>query len=44
MALEPSPDLGMLVATVIVEDDMDDLAGRDLGLDRVQKPDEFLMP
>ena len=34
----------MLVAAVIVEDHVDDLAGRDLRLDRVQKTDEFLMP
>ncbi len=44
MALEPGPELGVLVAAVIVEDDVDDLAGRDLSLDRVQKTNEFLMP
>ena len=32
------------MAAVVVEDDVDDLAGRDFSLDRVQKTDEFLMP
>ena len=30
MAAEPGADLGMLVGGVVVEDDVDDLAGRDL--------------
>ena len=34
VAVEPGAHLGMLVGGVVVEDDMDDLAGRDLGLDR----------
>ena len=31
------------MAGVIVEDDVDDLAGRDLALDRVEKADELLV-
>ena len=37
MAAEPGADLGVLMSTVIVEDHMDDLAGRHLGLDRLRK-------
>ena len=44
MAAEPSPRLGMLVRAVVVEDHVNDLARRDLGLDSVQEADEFLMP
>ena len=43
VAVEPGADLGMLVGGVVVEDDVDDLAGRRLGLDRVQEADELLM-
>src|SRR5207253_1690112 len=42
MAPEPSPRLGMLVRAVVVEDHVNDLARRDLGLDSVQEADEFL--
>ena len=34
----------MFVAAVIVKDDVDDLAGRDLGLDGVEEADELLVP
>jgi hypothetical protein len=46
MAIEPGAHLGVLVAAVIIiiEDDVDELVGRDLGLDRVEEADEFLMP
>ena len=44
MAIQPGPHLGVFVTAVIVEDDVDDLAGRDLSLDCVQKADELLMP
>ena len=44
MPTEPSPHLRVLVAAVIIEDDVDNLADRGLGLDRIQKADEFLMP
>ena len=44
MTIEPGPRLGMLMRAVIVEDDVDDPAYRDLGLDGVQKADEFLVP
>ena len=42
--IEPSPRFGMLVRPVIVEDDVDDLADRNLGLDGVQETNELLMP
>src|SRR5271155_1326420 len=44
MPFEPGPHLGVLVAAVIVEDDVDELAGRDLCLDRVEEANELLMP
>src|SRR5215469_16736005 len=44
MSIEPDPHPGVLVAAVVVEDHVDDLASRDLGLDRIEKADEFLMP
>jgi hypothetical protein len=43
MALEPGPDLGMLVGGVVVEDDMDHLAGRHRALDGVEKTEELLV-
>src|SRR5579863_8511804 len=43
MALEPGTDLGMLVSGVVVENDVDDFADRHLGLDGVEKSNEFLM-
>ena len=39
--VEPGADLGMLVGGVVVEDDVDHLAGRHLGLDCVLKPHEL---
>jgi cobyrinic acid a,c-diamide synthase len=42
--VERGAHLRMPVGGVIVEDDVDDLAGRHLGLHRVQEADEFLMP
>ena len=44
MAGEPGPHLGMLVGGVVVDDDVDDLSGRDLGFDGVEEADELLMP
>src|SRR5436853_7789195 len=44
MTIEPGPRLGMLMRSVIVEDHMNDPADRDLCLNRVQEPDEFLVP
>ena len=44
MAGEPLADLFMLVGAVVVEDDMDHLAGRDAALDHVQEAKELLMP
>jgi hypothetical protein len=43
MPTEPGPQFGVLVAAVIVEDDMDELAGRDLGLERIEEANELLM-
>ena len=43
MPRQPSPHLGVLVGGVVVEDDMDDFADRDLRLDGVEKADELLM-
>jgi hypothetical protein len=44
VAIEPSPDLWMLMGGVVVEDDMDGLVFGDLGVDHVEEADEFLMP
>lgn len=42
MSIEPRPDLEVvLVAAVIVEDDLDDFAGWGFGLDRVAEADEL---
>ena len=41
--VEPRADLGMLVGGVVVEDDVDHLAGRHRGLDSIQEPDELLV-
>ena len=41
---EPLDDLRVLVGGIVVEDDVDGLAGWDLALDGVQKADELLMP
>jgi hypothetical protein len=43
MICQPLPDLGVLVGGVIIGDGMDQLAGRDGSLDRVEELDEFLM-
>ena len=44
MTRQPLDDLGMLVSGVIVEDDVDDLTGRNLGLDHIQESDELMVP
>ena len=44
MAGEPCSDFGVLVAAVIIEDHMDQPAGRDVALEAVQKTQEFLVP
>ncbi len=43
MPPQPFDDLRVLVSGVVVEDDVDDLAGRHLCLDLIEKADEFLM-
>src|SRR6188472_4629962 len=44
VAGEPGNHLRLFVGGVVVEDDVDDLAGRDLCLDGVEEADEFLVP
>ena len=41
---KPSPDFGVLVAAVVVEDHMDQPAGWDVALKAVEKTQEFLVP
>ena len=41
--VEPGPNLGVLVCCGVVEDDVDDLAGGDVGLNRIEKANELLM-
>ena len=41
--VEPRANLGVLVCCVVVEDDVDDLAGGNAGLDGIEKADELLM-
>ena len=43
MARQPCPHGGVLVGGVVVEDDVDDLADRNLPLDGVEEADELLM-
>src|SRR5438874_6148859 len=44
MTIEPGARLGVLMRPVIVEDDVDDPADRNLGLNGVQETDELLVP
>ena len=44
VAIEPGPDLWMLMGGVVVEHDMDGLVFGNLSVDRVQEADELLMP
>src|SRR3954468_6067304 len=44
VAGEPGNHLRLFVDGVVVEDDVDDLAGRDLCLDGVEEADELLVP
>ncbi len=41
---KPSPDFGVLVAAVIVEDHVDQPAGWDVALEATEKAQEFLVP
>jgi len=43
MTIKPGPNLGVLMGGVVVEDDMDRLVCRNLGIDDVQEADELLM-
>src|SRR3974390_3289566 len=43
VSVEPGANLGVLVRGVVVEDDMDDLAGGDVGFDRIEEANELLM-
>src|SRR5690606_38216906 len=44
MAVEPGPDLRVLVRGVVVEDGMNALVRRNGGLDGIEEADELLMP
>ena len=44
MTRHPGSDFGMLVAAVIVEDDMNQLPGRDVALEAVEKAQKLLVP
>ena len=44
MTIKPGPNLGVLMGSVVIEDDMDRLVCRNLGINNVQKADELLMP
>ena len=44
MAGEPGADLGVLVGAIVVEDHVDQLAGRHRRLDRIEEADELLVP
>ena len=44
VAHEPVPHLGLLVGDVVVEHDVDQLAGRHRALDLVEEADELLVP
>src|SRR5271170_7132824 len=44
MARQPGPDFGVLVAAVIVEDHVDQPAGRDVALEAVEKAQKLLVP
>ena len=43
MAFEPSPNIGMLVGGVVVEDGVDHLAGGNLLLDDIEEANKLLM-
>jgi hypothetical protein len=43
VTVEPGADLQGVMGDVVVEDDVDDLAGRHFGLDSIQESDELLM-
>jgi hypothetical protein len=43
MARRPSPDLGVRVAAIVVEDHVDQLVGWDVTLEAVEKAQEFLV-
>jgi hypothetical protein len=42
MVVEPGPHPGVFVAAVVVEDEVDELAGRNFRLDRIEEADELL--
>src|SRR5512135_1193862 len=43
MPIEPGAYLGVLVDGIVVEDDMDELAGGNFGLEGIEEADELLM-
>jgi len=44
VAIEPGPDVRMLMSGVVVEDDVDGLVCGDLSVDHIQEADELLVP
>ena len=44
MAVEPGPNLWVLVYGIVIKDDVDGFVRWNLGVDHVQKADEFLVP
>ena len=44
MAVEPCPNLWVLVYGIVIKDDVDGFVRWNLGVDHVQKADEFLVP
>jgi hypothetical protein len=43
MPVVPGANLGVLVCRVVIENDVDDLVGRDVGFDRIEEANELLM-
>src|SRR4029453_3055709 len=44
MSCQPGADLRLLMGRIVIEDDVDGLILRQFRLNRVEEPDEFLMP
>lgn len=44
MAIEPGPHLLVLVGGIVVEDDVDEPAGRNVAFEGIEEADELLMP
>ena len=44
IAVEPGPNFWVLVYGIVIKDDVDGFVRWNLGVDHVQKADEFLVP